>query len=241
MTAIYHAIITQPLLNILIFFYNTIAFRDLGASIILLTIFVRLILFPVFKKSAEYQLAMQVIQPKLKAVQEKHKEDKTKQTEAMLALYREHKLNPFSGFLFLLIQLPILIGLYRIFLFHLKPGGFNDLYSFIAAPASLNTTLLGLINLNEKSIILVIVAAALQYVQARISIRKNKGGTMSDAEKTSRYMAFVAPVLTLVIFANLPAAVSLYWSVASAFSIVQQVFINKQFEKWELEMNSLKK
>lgn len=227
----YQTLITNPLLNILIFFYNTIAFSDLGLAIIFLTIFIRIILFPIFQKSARYQVIMQALQPKLKELQEKHKDDKTKQTEAMLALYKEYRVNPFSGILFLIIQLPILIGLYQIFLHALTQNGLVGLYSFISVPTPLHTTLLGLIDLQKSNIILVGLAAALQYIQALLMLRKHAPGeTPTQAEKMSRKMAFIGPILTIIIFSRFPAAVSLYWVITSIASIIQQLIVNKELD-----------
>lgn len=229
MASIYHLLISRPLLNILVFFYNTIAFQDLGVSIVLLTIFIRLLLFPLFQKSIRYQLAMQAIQPKMKEIQEKHKEDKKKQTEAMMALYQEHNLNPFSGFLFLIIQIPILIGLYRIFLTTVNGATLQGLYSFIAVPAALHTSFLGLINLSGKNIIMVVAAACLQYFQGKLSLVPHKGHAQTDAEKMGRRMVLIGPLITIFIFWQLPAAIALYWCITSLFSIIQQLLVNKEF------------
>jgi YidC/Oxa1 family membrane protein insertase len=89
---------------------------------------------------------------------------------------------------------------------------------------------LGVINLQAKNIIMVLIAAAAQFTQARLAIWRNpnKGATLSQAEKLARQMAFVAPVVTIVIFYGFPAAVALYWITSSVFSILQQVIINKQ-------------
>jgi len=222
----YATLIYNPLLNLLVFFYNTLAFHDLGVAIILLTILIRLFLFPLFKKNAEYQRAMQVIQPKLKKVQEIHKNDKSRQTQEMMNLYKEHSLNPFSGFLYLLIQIPILFGLYGIFLNVFKPDFLGGLYSFIPRPETLNTSLLGLINLGQGSILLVVLAAIAQFFQARLMLPKT-GDNKNPASRMARQMMFIGPVLTLVIFYRLPAAIALYWLVASIFSIVQEIILNK--------------
>lgn len=222
----YSTLIYNPLLNLLVFFYNTLAFRDLGVAIILLTILIRLFLFPLFKKNAEYQRTMRVVQPKLKKVQEIHKNDPARQTKEMMGLYKEHNLNPFSGFLYLLIQIPILFGLYRIFLNIFRPDFLNGLYSFVHRPESLNTTLLGLINLGKSSIILVVLAAVAQYFQARLMLPKTID-PKNPAERMTRQMMFLGPILTLAIFYGLPAAVALYWLVASIFSIVQEIILNR--------------
>src|ERR1700710_1498116 len=159
MAAIFHffyLVLYQPLVNALVFLYDTVALHDLGLAIIFLTILIRLLLFPLFHKSARQQTVMQRLQPKLKAIQEEHKEDRAKQTEAMMALYREHQVNPFSGILFLLVQLPVLITLYHIFLSSLSAQAFAAaLYHFVPAPNTLNTSFFGLINLSSRSIVMV--------------------------------------------------------------------------------------
>lgn len=147
MIFLYNTIIYNPLLNALVFFYQTIAFHDLGVAIIILTICIRLLLFPLFQKSTRYQIVMQALQPKIKKIQEDFKHDKKKQSEAMMEAYKEYGMNPFSGFLFLLVQLPILIALYHIFLNIFSPEVFQNVYSFIIPPATLNVTFLGLLNL----------------------------------------------------------------------------------------------
>jgi len=235
MAYIYNLILYQPLLNALIFFYNTIALHDLGLSIIFLTILIRAILYPIFQKSVRHQTVMQRLQPKLKKIQEDHKNDREKQTQAMMALYKEHKINPFSGFLLLLVQLPILIALYQIFIRSLKPNFLVGLYGFVPAPASIHATLFGLINLDQRSILMVGLAALAQYFQAKLALPKvSSGQAPTAAEKMSRQMVFMGPVLTLVIFYGFPAAVSLYWFVTSLFSIFQQIIINKQLAHGEM-------
>ncbi len=222
----YHAL-TQPLVNLLVFFYNTIALRDLGFAIIILTLFIRLLLFPLFHKSTRQQIILQRIQPRLKEIQKEFKDDRVKQTEAMMALYAEHGVNPFSGFLFLLVQIPILIALYRIFLRDLAAGTLVGLYSFIADPGVLHSTLFGLINLNERSILMVALAAILQFIQARMALPPRNATSPSPAEAAARNMVVVAPLITLIIFYRLPAAVSLYWVVSSLFTIAQQWIVNR--------------
>jgi len=221
-----------PILNLLIFFYNTIAFHNLGLAIILVTLLIRIVLFPFFHKGAKQQMLMQRIQPKVKKIQEEHKKDMQKQSEALMALYKEHGINPFSSFLLLLIQLPILIALYWAVRSGLGSGTIAGLYSFVPAPATINTMFLGFINLAVPSIVLILLAAVAQYFQARLAIYKQPAGhTLSPTEKIARQMSFIGPVMTIVIFYSLPAAVGLYWLVASLFSIVQQIFVNRHLEE----------
>ena len=232
MVFLYQQIFSRPILNVLVYFYETIAFRDLGISIILVTLLIRLILYPFFHKGAKQQMIMQRIQPKVKKLQEQHKDDKEKQAQALMELYKEHGVNPFSSILLLIIQLPILIALYRIILSGLGASTLSGLYSFVPNPGTINFTLLGLINLGQKSLILVVLAGIAQYFQARLAIWRNPAGdaTLSPAEKVARQMAFVGPIVTVVIFYNLPAAVGLYWFATSVFSVIQQMIVNRHIQ-----------
>lgn len=230
---LYEAIFSRPILNVLIYFYETIAFRDLGISIILVTLLIRLILYPFFHKGAKQQMILQRLQPKIKKLQETHKDDKEKQAAALMELYKEHGVNPFSSILLLLIQIPILIALYRIILSGLGANELSGLYSFVANPGVINFTLLHFINLQARSIVLVVLAGIAQYFQARLAIWRNPAGdsVLSPAEKIARQMAFIGPIMTVVIFYNLPAAVGLYWLASSVFSVIQQLIVNKHIQK----------
>src|SRR3989344_6709624 len=187
---LFHQLLYRPLFNALIFLYNTISVGDLGVAIIILTIIIRFILFPLFHKSAKHQAIMQRLQPKIKKIQHDHKEDKEKQAQALLALYREHKINPLSGIFLLFLQLPILLALFKVFNEGLSPEAFSDLYSFVSRPEHLNTEFLGLINLSGKSIMMVGLSAVIQFVQGRISLPKPTGDD-DPATKVGQYMIYV--------------------------------------------------
>ena len=203
----------NPLHASLIYLYQNAAFQDLGIAIILLTLLIRIILFPFFYKSAKSQLILQKLQPEVKKIQHDHKENKEKQAQAMLELYKKYKVNPFSSFLVILLQLPILIALYRVFM-----GDFSDVH----------TLFLGLIDLKNPSIIMVGLAAAAQYYQGKITLQKSEPGKeLSAPEKMGRQMVYLGPVLTVIVLFSLPAAVGIYWLATSVFSIIQQIYINK--------------
>lgn len=231
MGAFFNAILHQPLFNALVFLYNTIAFQDLGIAIVLLTLAVRLILYPLFYKSFRNQSLMQKLQPEIQKIQHEHKHNREKQAQALMELYRQHRVNPFSGFLLILVQLPVLIVLYRLFLQGITPDSFANLYSFVSAPAELYHSLLGLIDLQSRSILIVVLAAVLQYAQGRLSLPKRREGDPDSTQaKVGRSMIWVGPALTVAILATLPAAVGVYWFASSAFSIIQQLIINKQLK-----------
>ncbi len=228
MTNIYHLLISTPLLNILVFLYNTVAFHDIGIAIVVFTVLIRLALYPLFQKSMRHQLVMQEIQPKLKALQDAHKGNYEMQSKAMMDLYREHKINPFSGFFLLIIQLPILFAVYRLFLHIFQPGALDAVYHFIARPEIISPVSLGLINLQHANYALVVITAVLQYIQTRLSISSNAGAAASSQASSLKMMSYIGPIITLVIFSRLPAAVTIYWMATSLISIAQQYIINRQ-------------
>jgi YidC/Oxa1 family membrane protein insertase len=236
MIYLYNEILFRPLLNLMVFFYNTIAFKDLGLAIILLTVLIRLILYPLFQRITRHQLVMQELQPKLARIREEHKDNPEKQTHATLELFRENKVNPFSGFFLMLVQFPVLIALYQIFQKIFSADIFARLYSFVPAPGELHVNFLGLINLQNSSILLVGLAAILQYVQTRLSLPKlEPGKELSATEKATRNMAFIGPIIIALVFAKLPAALALYLVATTAFSIFQQQLINRQLQHEKLE------
>jgi len=235
MKEIYSELIYRPILNALVFIYNNISLGDLGLAIIILTILFRLVLYPLFQKQVRYQATMQRIQPKLKKIQQEHKGNMEKQSQATLAIYKEHNINPFSGFVVILIQLPLLFALYHVFTNIFKPETFSDLYSFVVRPAELNPIFAGFFDLSQHNYILVFVTALAQYFQGKLSLgaRPVDKNSEDTAQKIGQSMVWMAPLITLVVFAKLPAAVVLYWLVSTAFSIGQQILVNKQIQENE--------
>lgn len=232
MAYLFHQIFYRPLFNILVFFYQTISFHDLGFAIILTTILIRIVLYPFFHKGAKQQMLMQRIQPKVKEIQEKHKGDTQKQSEALMALYKEHGVNPFSSILLLLIQLPIMLAFYWVVRAGLTTSQFSNLYSFVAIPQNINTLFLGVIDLTKPSIPIILTAAVAQFFQARLAIYQSKvNSTPSATEKMARQMSFMGPLITILIFYSLPSAIGLYWLVTSLFSVAQQYLVNRHLQE----------
>lgn len=230
MSAFFHTILLDPLLNITVWIYNVIPGHDLGVSIIVLTVAIRLILSPLSLKALRSQREMNDLAPKIKEVQEKFKNDKAAQSAAVMQLYKDHGVNPFGGCLPLLIQLPLLIGLYRTFLTIARGQDLGaHLYSFVAHPAALQTYFLGLINTATKNPYLAILAGLLQFVQAKMSMQGQKTnstpGQMGAALNTQ--MLYFFPVMIIIISWNLPAGLTLYWVATTLFSIGEQFYLRR--------------
>lgn len=232
MSQLFHSFIYQPIFNALVFFYNFIPGHDLGISIILLTIVIRLFLYPLSQKQIESQKKMQELQPEIKRVQEKYKNDKERQGKELMNLYKEKKVNPASGCLPLVVQIIFIIALYRALVAGINFSGCKDLYSFVACPEKIGTSFLGILDLAKPSIVLAVLTAAAQFVQTKMmmgTMRPAASGGKSDFTQTmNQQMLYLGPLLTLFIGARFPAGLPLYWLVMTLFMIGQQYWVTKK-------------
>ena len=237
---IYNAIFYQPIYNGLVFLMLLLPWADAGVIIILCTVIVRLVLFPLSQKSIKTQLKMKEIGPELEAIKAKYK-DKQEQAKKTMEFYKQKGINPFAGFFAILIQFPIIISLYWVF----KGGGISTveptlLYSFIHLPThSVSMIFLGFVNLAKSNIVFALLAAVTQFFQAQI-ITPTQPKPVPGAEKSlgndlARSMTFqskyVFPVLIFFIAYAVSAAVSLYWIVSNLFSIGQELFVRWHYKK----------
>lgn len=241
MSFLFHTIIYQPLYNILIWFYNVVPGKDFGISIMLITIFLRTILIPLYKKQIESQKKLQELQPKIKALQEKTKHDKEQQTKQLMELYKENKTNPFSGCLPLIVQLIFLIAIYQV-LIAVSGNGLTvdsaQLYSFVSNPGKINQFFISVVDLTKPSIIIAMLAAVAQYFQTKMLMAsqpqpaKNESSDTPDmAQIMSKQMLYLGPILTLFIGIKFPAGLSLYWLAGTLFMLVQQIIIQKKADE----------
>ncbi len=221
---IYRDIIYYPLLNLLVFFYNIIPGHDIGIVIILVTVLIRLLLAPSFHKSLKSQKAMNDLQPKLSELREKHKDDKEAQARATMQLYKDHKINPLSSCLPLLIQLPILIALYQVFRVALG-GQLTGLYHFVQNPGVIDPRFLHLINLSKPSLAFGILAGLAQFWQSKLMMPKSTAGQDATAKIMAAQTTYVLPLLSVFISLKLPAGLPLYWIVTTLFAVGQQYYI----------------
>lgn len=238
-TTLFNEILYRPLLNALVFLYNIIPGQDFGIAIIVLTVIVRLVLYPLSQKAIKSQKALQQMQPKIKEIQEKHKEDKEAQTKAIMEFYKENKVNPFSGCFPLVIQLLLLIALYRVFLDPLQGNGINGLYSFVSHPGEIDFLFLGIIDLSQRSIFLAVLAGLFQFIQTKmIAPAKPSGKAKGDITSMMSRLTYFMPLITVFIALSFPAGLPLYWIVITLFTIAQQYFIMRKNHKAEQETQS---
>jgi len=222
----------QPILNLLVFLYNTISFQDLGVAIILLTIIIKAILWPFGKQSIKSQKALQELQPKIDALKKQYGDDKVGLSRATMDLYKESKINPLSSCFPLLIQLPFLFAVYRVF-----SDGLNNkldlVYSFIYRPEVIQGMFLGFLDLNKPSVYLAILAGLAQFWQAKMMMTK-KPVVKTEGSKDegmaaimNKQMLYFMPAITIFIGVSLPGGLTLYWFVITLLTALQQIVIFK--------------
>lgn len=224
LTLFYNEVFYRPLLNTLIFLTGILPGNDLGLAVILLTVLVKIITFPLTHKMIRTQNVMKKIEPDIKKIYAE-KPNKEEQAKAVMELYKAHGVNPFSGFLFLLIQFPLLLALYHVFW---KGLVFNDgIYAFISVPQNINTVFLDFVSLIEPSIGMAFFATASQFLQTYLAMSATQKPNDS-AVATQKYILYILPIFIFFIAFKLPAAVPLYWTAMNIFAIIHEAILRRK-------------
>lgn len=224
--------------NGLIFLMDTIPWADAGVAIIIFTIIVKLILFPLSKKSVQTQLKMRKLEPQLSVIKEKYKNDKQEQARQIMAFYKQEGVRPFAGTLLVFIQLPIIFALYKVFI---SPGlptiNVDLLYPFIAEPMLVKVHFLGLFDIASKNIILALIAGITTFFQVRFSMPPLPAKPREPHAKPNFQedllrgmnvqMRYVFPVIAFFISWSISGAIALYWITSNLFTIGQELYIRK--------------
>jgi YidC/Oxa1 family membrane protein insertase len=225
----------KPIYNALVYIIDILPGHSAGLAVILVTILIRFILFPLAKKSIKTQLEMKLIEPDVQKIREQYK-DKNEQGKKILELYREKGVNPFAGFLLVMIQLPILFALYRVFQSGLPTIKPELLYPFVPNPSSemISMFLFGL-DLTQKNIILAIIAVVTQFIQINLALPKSKkpsnGSFQQDlAHSMNVQMRFIFPLIMFPI-AYISAVLALYLIVTNMFMTCQEIFVKRKMEQ----------
>src|SRR3990167_2057697 len=234
MSFLYHTFFFDQLYNILILLFGLLPWADAGIIVILLTVLVRLIMFPLSRKAVLTQVKMAEIGPDLAQIKEKYKDQAEEQAKLTLALYRERGVNPFSGILVVIIQIPIIFALYQIFLYFPEVKS-SLLYSFVTAPGHINTTFLGFLDITAKSIPLALLAAISTYFQFQISTKgqvRPKGNSFGDnlTRSMQTQMKYFFPIIVFFISYSVSGAIALYWLTTNLFSIGQEIFVRRKIK-----------
>lgn len=240
---IWNILLYKPLVNTLAFLVSIIPGGNIGLAIIVLTLLVKIVLYPLSQRSIESQAKMALLTPELNKIKESgaSKEEQARQT---FELYKKHKTNPFSGCLLVLVQIPIIFALYFVFLKGLKFDG-GVLYPFVHIPEGLNMSFFGVADIGGKSVFLAVLAGASQYLQAHFMPKPNsanvKSGSFQDSFSKSMHtqMKYVFPFVVTFIAYSISGAVALYWITSNLFSAGQQVYAQKKSSRYQTEIKEL--
>jgi YidC/Oxa1 family membrane protein insertase len=236
MIAFFKTIIYIPLYNILILILN-VHWIDAGIATIILTVLVKLVLYPIAKKSTVTQTKMKEKESELALVKERYK-DKQEQAVKVMEFYKINNINPFSSILTIIIQIPIILSLYYIFLKSGLPHiDTNLLYSFIKIPTSVSMNFLGLIDVSQKSIILALLAAVSSFWQMHLASKvanqsqsslKAAAGKEDFSQIMTKQMKYTMPLVVFFISWRISGVVALYWFVSNLVGIAQDVYVRRQ-------------
>jgi len=242
LTKIFRAFITKPLLNAIIFIASITPGYNLGVAIIILTLVVKLLLFIPTQHALEGQKKMQLLQPKFEAIRKQYKDDPTTMQAETMKIWKENKVNPFQSCLPLLVQFPILIGLFYV----IRDGVHLELSKHLIYPMYQNldwtfgTQFLGLDLTKPYVWIFPPLLVVLQFFQMKLSFHISDKKKAKELEKTvtpavdtpqemqQRIMTYVLPLIIGFFAIQYPSALSLYWGISTLFAIVQQLIVNRE-------------
>jgi YidC/Oxa1 family membrane protein insertase len=241
MIELFKTVFYEPIFNLLIFLYNIVPGSDLAIAIILLTIIIKLILYPLSRKSIESQKSLQELQPKIEEIKKQYGDDREKMGKEMMQLYKDHKVNPLSSCLPLLLQLPFLIAVFHVFRNGFEEKALEMVYPFISTPEVVNSV----IELSSPNWYLALLAGGAQYFQTKMmmsdkpQIQSSGSKDESMAAIINKQMMYFMPLITVFIGLTLPGGVALYLLVVTLLTILQQklVFGNKKKNQEKGENN----
>ena len=239
-SSIFHSLLYKPFYNALVLLAAFVPGGDIGLAVIILTICVRIILLPLTHRQLHTQKKMKSVEGELKSIRDKFKDNKPEQTKQMMELYKKHGINPLSGFLLILIQIPILLALYFVFKDGIPFTG-EDLYNFVTLPEITNFKFLGIFDLTTKNYILAVLVGVSQYFQIRLALPpipkdsvqsgQQKGFAEELAKSMNTNMRYVMPVMITVFAANFPSVISLYWLTSNLFAIGHELIVRRKAQQ----------
>ncbi|NIJ19248.1 YidC/Oxa1 family membrane protein insertase [Sphingomonas naasensis] len=221
----WYGVIEQP-----IFYYLDWLFRlvgNFGVAIILLTITIRLLLFPIAQRQFASMAAMRAVQPKMKALQERYKDDKQRQQQEIMKLYKEEKVNPLAGCLPILIQIPIMFALYKVLLLtiEMRHQPFVAWIRDLSAPDPLTPlNLFGLLNFAPPTFIAIGVIPILLGISMYFQFKLNPA-PMDDMQKQ---IFSIMPWMMMFLMAPFAVGLQVYWITSNVLTIGQQWLLYKK-------------
>lgn len=233
----FNTLFYDPLYNTLVLFLQATPHGDIGVSIILLTIVVKILLYPLNKSSALTQLKMKKVEKEIKDLKKKITDQKELALKTM-EVYQRENIKPFSSILTVFLQIPIFIALYLIFSKGIVSSP-DHLYSFVKFPEQVSSIAFGLFDVSKKYILVGVITAVSYFLLAKLQTKSmDMGAAHEDKDSFAfqfndilkKQMVYVFPVLTGVTAAVFPAAIGVYWITSNIIAAAQTFFINKHLE-----------
>ena len=236
---IWHTFFFDPVYNGLILFIEAVPGGDVGVAIILTTIAIKLVLLPLSIKAAKTQKIMREIEPKLREIKEKFKDQREEQAREMMAVYKEAGMNPFSALFVFILQIPLIIALYLSVYgysgYALPEVNTEALYAFMSVPQEISMLFLGFVDMAGRSATLAALAGITMYWQMQMvmpSLPKKDPDAAPDfkadfTRNMQLQMKYVMPIIIVVVAYVISAAIALYFVVSNIFAILQELYIRR--------------
>ena len=242
-STIWHTIFFDPVYNLLVFFIDVIPGGDVGLAIIGTVVVVKLVLLPLSLKASRTQIVMREIEPRLKEIQEKFKDNREKLARETMEIYRNAGINPFSSILLLFIQIPLVIALY----FSVYKGGgvplpdinIELLYGFVPVPVAVSMFFIGLVDMAARNLPLAVLAGITQYIHTSFMLPKPKKRDPNAAPSFKEdfahsmhiQMKYVMPIIIFVVAYTISATIALYFVVSNLTAIAQEYVVKRERAK----------
>ena len=219
-------LIYNVMLPFLEFCYNNL-YANYGIAIIILTFIIKIAFFPLMQKQYKSMKAMQAVSPELQKIRDKHKDNPQKLQQEMMQLYKKHKINPLSGCLPMLVQIPFFIAIYST----INSEAFKALVSQEGVNHGLFTFWLSDLSIPDTTYILPVVLAAFTYWSQK----------MMMVDPNQKKFLILSPVLILVFGRQLPSGLLLYWATSTVLSTLQQYWVMSQDSQANSKTITIKK
>ena len=232
----FHTLFYEPTYNLIVLTLTYVPLHDIGATIVIVTLIVKMFLLPLNLSALKTQYMMKKVEPEMKRIKELQKTNPQKASKDMIDLYKKESINPFSSLFVMILQIPIFFALYFVF----AKGLFNDpdsIYSFVSFPDTLHNIAFGLFDVTHKNIFVALLAGVSSYFLARRQTQSMVVDTSAKKEESFQdqfmksmkiQLLYVLPVIITVSAAALPSALALYWFVSNVASYVLDVYMKRK-------------
>ncbi len=214
----YFAVVARPLLELLFFLHRFVG--NYGLAIILLTVGIRIVFYPINKRQVAAMKSMQRIQPEMRTIQEKYKDDRERMNKELMEAYRRHKVNPLAGCLPMVLQIPVFIGLYNALMqaIELRHAPFVGWIHDLSQPDRLGALAIPFVSPPGIPVMTLLMGASM-VIQQRM--------TPSVGDPAQQRMMMILPAVFTVMFVNFPSGLVLYWLANNVMMIMQQYLANR--------------